>query len=260
MEFSLVNFKNNFKKNGIHIFPNIIDFFECRKIILKLENILDQRKKNKEYIGDEKNQVLYNFFYEELSLARVVTLSLIDTLMRDLIDDDYVLISSQAKNRRKVNYIKVKNSSGGIGWHTDGRFVGRKLIKPSLCYTIIIALEDFTKENGSTRYISASHEKDVKPDRNENYDYTTLEMKAGSIAIMNTSLWHTAGPASDKSRWSIFNMYGPWFVKPYFRYNDIFDEKKIINFSPLLHKLLHFQSTPPLNQNERLATLTRVGF
>ena len=76
---------------------------------------------------------------------------------------------------------------------------------------------------------------------------------------MDTSLWHTAGPPGKKSRWSVFNMYGPWFVKPYFRYYDMFEEKKIMKFSRLLHKLLHFGSNPPLNQNERLATLKRVG-
>ena len=53
-------------------------------------------------------------------------------------------------------------------------------------------------------------------------------MSAGSIAIMDTSLWHTAGPPSKESRWSVFNMYGPWFVKPYFRYYDMFEEKKIM--------------------------------
>ena len=39
--------------------------------------------------------------------------------------------------------------------------------------------------------------------------FSTLEMSAGSIAIMDTSLWHTTrNPPSKESRWSVFNMYG----------------------------------------------------
>lgn len=250
---------NNFRETGLEIFSDIIDKKLCESYIAKLEKILELRNNDNEYIGDKTNQVLYTFFKEDLTLSNLITLPIIDEIMINLIDSDYVLISSQAKNRRNSTKINIENMSNGIGWHTDGRFVGKKLLKPSLCYTIIIALEDFTKDNGSTRYITNSHNKNLKPERNKDYNFTTLQMPAGLLALMDTSIWHTAGPSSDRSRWSVFNMYGPWFVKPYFRYVDSFNEVEVKKFSPLLHKLLHFSSTPPLNENERLATLKRVG-
>lgn len=250
---------NNFKETGLEIFPEIVDKNLCESYVSKLKKILDLRKNDNKYIGDKSNEVLYTFFREDLALSSLITLPLVNEIMINLIDPDYVLISSQARNRTNSKKINIKNNSGGIGWHTDGRFVGKHLLKPSLCYTIIIALEDFTRDNGSTRYITNSHKKKNKPERNKDYSFSTLQMPAGSIALMDTSIWHTAGPPTDKSRWSVFNMYGPWFVKPYFSYVDNFNGEEIKKFSPLLHKLLHFDSTPPLNENERLATLMRVG-
>ena len=255
----LVNKIKQFKKTGIEIFPDVLDKKTCKNYVSELEKILELRKTKGEYVGDQSNLVLYNFFEENLNLSSLITLPVIDKIMENLIDGDYVLISNQAKNRMNSQHFNISNKSNGIGWHTDGRFVGNNQLKPSLCYTVIIALEDFTEHNGSTRYISKSHKKNYRPERNKNYGFSTLEMSAGSIAIMDTSLWHTAGPPGKESRWSVFNMYGPWFVKPYFRYYDMFEEKKIMKFSRLLHKLLHFGSNPPLNQNERLATLKRVG-
>ena len=80
-----------------------------------------------------------------------------------LLDYDYFVSTAedtnQAKNRMNSQHFNVSNKSNGIGWHTDGRFVGNNQLKPSLCYTVIIALEDFTEHNGSTRYISKSHKK-----------------------------------------------------------------------------------------------------
>ena len=58
---------------------------------------------------------------------------------------------------------------------------------------------------------------------------------------MDTSLWHTG---TSKAGGQFLICMVP-FVKPYFRYYDMFEEKKIMKFSRLLHKLFHFGSNPP---------------
>ena len=82
--------------------------------------------------------------------------------MRKLIDEDYVLISPSARNRRNLNIEKFGNITSGHGWHTDTRYVGGKRVKPSLSYMSIICVDSFTKENGCskqyTKYIQKKYE------------------------------------------------------------------------------------------------------
>ena len=71
---------------------------------------------------------------------------------------------------------------------------------------------------------------------------------------MDSNLVHRAGVAGNESRWSIFNLYSPWFVKPYYQFNQLVKKKKIPKRT---QKLLHFYSTPPENQNIKITTLIK---
>lgn len=54
-------------------------------------------------------------------------------------------------------------------------------------------------------------------------------------------------------------MYGPWFMKPYFQFDKIIEDKDLKIKSSKILKLLHFDSTPPIVHNSNnLATLKRV--
>ena len=79
-------------------------------------------------------------------------------------------------------------------------------------------------------------------------------MKSGSICLMDTGVIHRGGASTTTSRWSIFNIYTPWFVKPYFNYKKLLGNKakKLKNHEK---KILHFFSEPPKSQNERINTL-----
>mgnify|MGYP003322451361 CR=1 FL=1 len=74
--------------------------------------------------------------------------------MSELIDEDYVLISPSARNPRILKDKNNGRKTSGFGWHVDSRVVKKNnsLIKPSLNFFAIIALEDFTTQNASTKY------------------------------------------------------------------------------------------------------------
>ena len=69
---------------------------------------------------------------------------------------------------------------------------------------------------------------------------------------MDSNLYHKSGEATNMSRWSVFNLYSPWFVKPYFQFHKFMKNKKITNHEK---KLMHFNSIPPYDQNVRINTL-----
>ena len=52
-------------------------------------------------------------------------------------------------------------------------------------------------------------------------------MKSGSICIMDTGLIHRGGISTKTSRWSVFNIYTPWFVKPTLITKNCLEKKQI---------------------------------
>ena len=250
------------KKNGYVCLPKVYKKSFCKKIIKKLEIILKKIKSKNKYYGSNKNQVIYNYFYYDLNLIKLAHNSIIDKIMKELIDDDYVLISPSARNPRIINKNEDHKKTTGFGWHVDSRVIGQKsnsLIKPSISYFAIIALEDFTKFNASTKYVERSHKLYKKPKNREiKIKSKNMIAKAGSIIFFDTALWHRVGEPTKISRWSIFNMYGPWYMKPYFRFTDGLSQKKIKKLSRHQKKILHFNSIPPVNSDNGIRTLKKI--
>ena len=54
----------------------------------------------------------------------------------------------------------------------------------------------------------------------------------------------------------MYAYYGPWFMKPYFRFPDMLKKNRNL-INKKIKKILHFNSTPPLNDDERLHTVVK---
>ena len=250
------NILNKIKKDGICIINNVFTNKESKEFKNKIEKIYKKRKKNLESVGSSNNQCIYNFFLEDTFLLKLIYIPIVDKIITKLIDKDYVLQSSNAQNTliEKISKNK-KHFKIGNTWHTDSRYINNKRLEKGFSYLIIIALEDFNKNNSATRYIEGSVNYVNKPKRVANYKYRTISMKTGSICIMDTGIWHKGGQPTSISRWSVFNIYTPWFVKPYFNYKAML-KNKIKKISTKHKKILHFFSDPPKSHSERINTLS----
>ena len=238
---------NKINRTGLYHFQNLFSLKETLKIKHKLNTIYKIRKSKKKFVGGSDNQILWNYFFEDKSLLNLLEIPEIDKLLKKLLDEDYVLQSSVAQNRLLLK--DKKKFRVGSTWHTDSRYLGGQRLDKNFSYLIIIALDDFTKENGATYYVEGSLNLKNKPKRNINrkdldpkkLKIKRLTMKAGTVCIMNSGIWHKAGESSLNSRWSIFSIYTGWFVKPYFKYDNFYKLK----IKKSLKKLLHFNSQPP---------------
>jgi len=242
---------NKINSSGICYFPNIFSKNEVQGLKGKLKDIYKKRKQRREFVGRPDNQLLWNYFYDDNTLLRLIEIPKIDKILKKLLDKDYVLQSAVAQNHLFIRNKKI-NEKGKTSWHTDSRYLGGQRLSKNFGYLVIIALDDFTKNNGATYYIDGSLNLKNQPKRNLKERDLILKngrklkikrvlMKAGSVCIMNTGIWHKAGKSSNNTRWSIFNIYTGWFVKPYFKYNSLYNLKIKKN----LKKLLHFYSQPP---------------
>mgnify|MGYP003706124477 CR=1 FL=1 len=242
---------NKINKTGLYYFTNLLSSRKVLEIKNKLNKVYNIRKSKKKFVGGADNQILWSYFYEDKSLLNLVAIPKIDRLLRKLLDEDYVLQSSVAQNRLLVD--ERKKFKVGSTWHTDSRYLGGQRLDKNFSYLVIIALDDFTKDNGATYYIEGSLNLKNIPKRNikqkdlnsKKLKIKRLIMKAGTVCVMNTGIWHKAGESSLNSRWSIFSIYTGWFVKPYFKYDNFYKLKIKKN----LKKLLHFNSqTPKINE------------
>ena len=82
-----------------------------------------------------------------------------------------------------------------------------------------------------------------------------MNLKRGNTVIFDSGLWHKGGKSTNKSRWSIFNYYGPWWMKPYYLFDQMLGKKKLNNLNTDLKRMLHVYSTPPKNNSIRVSTL-----
>jgi hypothetical protein len=232
----------------------------CDGIRSTLDRCLEARIAEDHYWGNAENQVLDNYFTDSSELLGLIHQPLTDGVMRRMIDDDYVLISPSARNRRRMTDDPIERSTSGIGWHTDSRFIqGGQGFRPSLCYMSVLMIDRFDTENGATHVIPGSHKDYSRPDdREADLPFEHLTGDIGSMVVLDTALWHRVGYPSKESRWGVFNTYGPWFMKPYHRFNELFTDVQVDSMSLALRQLLHFDSIPPRDHNESMITLRRV--
>ena len=237
------------KKNGYVILENIISKKDTSRYKKKLDQVLQKRIKRKKIVGDHDNQIIYNYFYEDKSLLKLIYFKKIDKILQEMLDKNYILQSSNAQNRIVNKYDIKKNKKNykiGSSWHTDSRYLGGNKISKGFSYLVIIALDPFTKENGATKFIEGSANfRKIPPrfisNRTKKYKIKELLMDEGSVCIMDTGIWHKAGDSSNQSRWSIFSIYTGWFVKPYYDYSPVYNKK----IKKIYKKLLHKYSKPP---------------
>ena len=77
------NILNKINRSGIYCFPNIFSRKEVREIKNKLEKIYNKRKKKKEFVCRLDNQFLWNYFYDDNTLLKLIT-SLASELIKAL--------------------------------------------------------------------------------------------------------------------------------------------------------------------------------
>lgn len=249
------------QERGISSVPGVFSRNECRRHIESLEQLLEERLRRGEYCGNERYQVLYNYFQGRPDCFGLLYQDITDSILSRVIDRDYVLISPAARNRQVRERMTAGRPTSGIGWHVDSRTIGDppRLLEPTVNYFALIALDDLERTNGATEYIPGSHLWYRRPeDRDAQHDAAVLEAEAGSIVYFDCALWHRVGEPSERSRWTIFNMFGPWFMKPYYRFHEMFTPAEMAAFPPKIRQLLHWDSLPPRDHNESTVTLRRV--
>lgn len=136
--------------------------------------------------------------------------------------------------------------------HLDSNLPGKNSFP--LIMVVILMLDDFNSENGTTRLVPNSHKRDYYAEDGSTYnDEILLKAPAGSVLVFNGAMWH--GGSSKKlsgSRWGIVLGFGRWFIKPSFDFSANTPENIYQELSAEQKELLGFNTNPPLDEFSRM--------
>ena len=218
--FRLKKHIQDLKVNGITYLPKEYSNKKISYYKNKFEKILRDFKKKKIPLNPEC-QMIRNPYRHDLELSNLIYNKKVDQILKNLIGKDYILVNSTIINRRLSKDVTNHGTNMGDKWHTDSHYLNGKRMEKGITYIVITLFDDFTKDNGGTMYIPKSHNK------RSNFE----------------------------NRWSMFSYYGPWFIKPYFRFPEMLGKNFGKKCNKELKRLFHYNSTPPLNEEESLYTL-----
>lgn len=103
-------------------------------------------------------------------------------------------------------------------WHVDHPYwtiAPPYPVEPLLAGQTIWCLDDFSKANGATKFITGSHRRTQAPEHDGDYDHeaTTVEAAAGSLILAHGACWHSMGHnTTDVPRTAIFGRYARSFI------------------------------------------------
>jgi ectoine hydroxylase-related dioxygenase (phytanoyl-CoA dioxygenase family) len=110
--------------------------------------------------------------------------------------------------------------AGATYWHVDHPYwtiAPPYPVEPALTGQTIWCLDDFTADNGATRFIPGSHRRDHMPEHAGDYDDegVTVEAPRGSLILSHGATWHSMGiNQTDAPRTAIFGRYARSYIVP----------------------------------------------
>jgi len=180
---------DNYAKNGYLVIPNFtLDQAMIKNFNSSVSTYVNQNLKDNPLIVFEPNSKdIKSLFYVHKLFENVILNILrkkeINTLIRGILGDNIYIHQS------RINF----KLPGGIGkefnWHSDFETWHSEDGMPSMrCLTVLIALDEFTKENGAIEFIPQSHKyfiptKGLTPENNyvSSLSYQTLGVPEKSI-------------------------------------------------------------------------------
>jgi len=126
-------------------------------------------------------------------------------------------------------------------FHADDGSYGLPKPHPPYNATAIWALSEFTLENGATRIVPGSHRRERNPRRQDQPEFESAVMPAGSVLVYHGSLWHAGGPnRSAQRRIAIVCNYCAGFLRQEECQLIALPRERVARFEPRLRELVGY--------------------
>ncbi len=160
---------------------------------------------------------------------------------------EYLLGADYTLSTLTSNIVSPGAADGGS--HVDGVIgsMPEPLPEQPMVANSLWLLDDFTPENGGTRYVPGSHRRRRKPSADSLPDPQELRLSApaGSVFIFNGGMWHGAGAnQTDEARCALICFCCRSFLKPMFDFANHLHDDVRERMTPLLSRLYGIDSLP----------------
>jgi ectoine hydroxylase-related dioxygenase (phytanoyl-CoA dioxygenase family) len=205
-------------KNGYCVINNVLTIKECEKIIKNLKKLKKKVSNNKNFFDEasKKGQLIIRDLplRDPKNYLKLIDNKLIIKILDGIFKETFILDNCQVSST--INVGKNYNSLTHIDSH-----LACKIPKDSSDVVACYCLEDFTKENGTTKVWPKSHLSGVRIQNDKNYskrvkkNFKYVEAKKGSVIFFLGQTWHQIGKnRSSHRRWGILCHYKRWWIKP----------------------------------------------
>ena len=183
------------------------------------------------------HQLFINF------LEYLLGIGLIDDIKKHFFKSNFILNSFSALNNipNKQNFSRLV--------HRDIRAYSGKI---PILLNMLVMLDDFTSDNGSTLLLPHSHKKDEVPSDEEFHKNCIKTLgKSGDVLLFNGNLFHASGlNQTDKGRMALPLTFTKSFYKQLMDYPRALGYKRINEFSEPIQQLLGYHARVPANLDE----------
>ena len=240
------------KYDGYSVIKNMLNEKEITKLrrnIVELNNALKEEYGEQvlDEIG-EKNTIRLPLIKESSFLDLVNNRQLRDVL-------DHLFEPSKSYYVLNQQNVVINTGDGPhnqASWHRDFPYkVGVSDI--SHCFSALVALDEFTKENGGTLFVPGTHLHNQIP----SWDYIKkkmiqIECPAGSCIVFNSQVFHASGINSTKSqRVAVNNVFTNPIYRQQISIPDAFKDADVNPpTEPDLTRLLGFETMPIRSDRE----------
>jgi ectoine hydroxylase-related dioxygenase (phytanoyl-CoA dioxygenase family) len=227
------------EQQGYTLVPEFLSATQLQQVNELYETLLGAHQGRNNFEGDRTERIYtlvarHRIFQDIAEDARVLD------LCNALLQPNYLLTASQA--------IVISPGETPQPWHTDDSFYPIPRPRPMISLSTIVAVEDFTEENGGTEIIPGSHrwsDAQIAGDY-VGGDTETMVMPAGSALVFAGTLLHRGGAnQSDGTRRAFSNQYCQPWARPQENFFLAIPPDEVAAMSPTIQSLLGYSIHPP---------------
>ena len=200
--------------------------------LARLEDELGIEPADNSFEGTHTRRI-YNLLAHDAVFQRIPTHPAILPIV-DAVLGDGALLST-------LSSITIEPGETAQPIHADDQLIPIAKPHDAVVCNSMLALTDFTEENGATRLVPGSHTADASPEYGSHHPTVPAEMPRGSVLIWHGSLWHGGGAnRTDERRIGIANNYCAGFIRQQENQQLGLAPELVGHFEPRLQQLVGY--------------------
>ena len=225
-------------RDGYVILPDAVDADTIERIRIEAEPLFEHDGGRNDFEGFATRR-LYSPLDETFALDAIIEHPIALGLLDRLLEPNYLL--------SQVQVIDILPGEAAQALHYDDGFYPWPRPRRALGVATIIAIDEFTADNGATQVIPGSHRWDDHfPTDEEQAVAIPAVMSPGSMLFFLGTTWHGGGEnRTDRSRMCATAQYCAPFCRQQENFSLSVDRKRVAASSENVRRLLGYSIHPP---------------